>query len=76
MAQAQLVITLEDDGRISVEGPIENKIACYGLLEGARDAIQKHHAMRAAAGGGPGIAVPNAELAAQLLKRSLNGTGS
>jgi hypothetical protein len=44
MPQLQLVITLDEAGQVSVQGPIEQKIVCYGLLEVARDAIAEHHA--------------------------------
>jgi hypothetical protein len=38
----ELKITIDDSGRFSVSGPIENKMMCYGLLEMARDAIVDH----------------------------------
>jgi hypothetical protein len=37
---AQLLITLHENGQIQVEGPLENRILCYGLLECARDALR------------------------------------
>lgn len=40
--QMQLVITVEDDGRVQVSGPIDNKMVAYGLLEVARDAINDY----------------------------------
>lgn len=36
--EGQLVITLKD-GQLSVNGPIDNPVLCYGLLEAARDVI-------------------------------------
>lgn len=39
---AQLTITLNDDGTVSVTGPIDNQLACYGMLEMARDALSAH----------------------------------
>jgi hypothetical protein len=39
----QLIITLNDDGQIGVNAPLQDKVLCYGLLEVARDAIQKYH---------------------------------
>ncbi len=39
---AQLAITMDDAGRINVNGPIENRVLCYGLLEAAKDAIKSH----------------------------------
>lgn len=35
----QLLITLNDDMSVNVQGPLGNKILCYGMLEGPRDAI-------------------------------------
>ena len=46
---AQLIISLHSNGSITVSGPIENKILCYGLLEVAKDVIRDH--VPAAAGG-------------------------
>jgi hypothetical protein len=42
--RAQLTITIEDDGRINVNGPINDKLLSYGMLECARDAIKDHAA--------------------------------
>ena len=39
----ELIIRIDDAGQLSVSGPIDNKIVCYGLLEAARDAVQAHH---------------------------------
>lgn len=39
--KAQLTITLDQTGKISVSGPIDNKLLAYGLLEAARDAIKE-----------------------------------
>lgn len=41
---ATLTITLNDQGRLSVTGPIENKVLCYGLLGAARDEISSYKA--------------------------------
>ena len=40
--RARLVITIMDDGRINLEGPIGDKLYCYGVLECAKDAIRRH----------------------------------
>ena len=32
MMRQQLLITLEEDGRIQVQGPIQNKLLCYWLM--------------------------------------------
>jgi hypothetical protein len=37
--QLELTVRMDNTGRISITGPLENKILCYGLLEAARDAI-------------------------------------
>ena len=38
-----LTITLDATGNVQVNGPIENLVLFYGMLELARDAIFKHH---------------------------------
>jgi hypothetical protein len=39
----RLVIELSPDGRqVLVTGPLNNKLLCYSLLEGARDAIKDY----------------------------------
>jgi hypothetical protein len=38
--QAQLVVTIDEAGKISVTGPINDPILAYGMLECARDAIK------------------------------------
>jgi len=40
-----LTITVTD-GRLSVEGPIHDRVLCYGLLEGAKDVVRDHLATR------------------------------
>jgi hypothetical protein len=47
MAQAQLIITLEDNGTVSVSGAIENKLLCFGLLECGKEAVAMFHAEKA-----------------------------
>ena len=36
----QIVITLHDNGQLTVTGPIQNKAMAYGILELAKDAIR------------------------------------
>lgn len=36
----QLVISVDDNGRISVNGPIKDMVQAYGLLELAKDVIR------------------------------------
>jgi len=36
----KLTIILHEDGKSGVEGPLENPILCYGLLELGRQAIE------------------------------------
>ncbi len=38
----ELKITMDDAGNVGVNGPIENLILVYGLLEIARQSVQKH----------------------------------
>lgn len=39
----RLEITLNDDGTLSMSGPIDNLFQCYGLLELAKDALRSRH---------------------------------
>jgi len=39
----EMKIVLDDNGQCRVEGPIDQKIICYGLLELAKEAIHLHH---------------------------------
>jgi len=43
----ELKITVNDDRTISVSGPIDDKIYCYGLLAVAQESIAAHHARAA-----------------------------
>ena len=38
----QLVITMNAKGGVNVDGPLQNKVLCYGLLEIARQLIQEY----------------------------------
>ena len=42
--EVKLVITLNTRGNVTVEGPIANKVLCYGLLESAKDALRSYEA--------------------------------
>lgn len=42
--RAQIIITLLANGQISWSAPVHDRMACYALLEVARDEIQKAHA--------------------------------
>lgn len=39
---ATVTITLDDAGNVAVNGPIDNRLLCYGLLEVAKDTVTKH----------------------------------
>lgn len=41
---AEIHITMDDKGQIQVNGPLENKLLMYGLLETARDVVVEHNA--------------------------------
>jgi hypothetical protein len=47
MPKVELVIAMDDRGQVTVTGPIDQKLLCYGLLACARDAIADHHAVLA-----------------------------
>lgn len=57
MPRLTMTIIVEENGSISVNGPIHDKILAYGMLEGAKDAIREYIATQAK-GDGPRIAVP------------------
>lgn len=38
-----LIIQVSPDGKIQINGPIANKLLCYSMLEGARDAVHEYH---------------------------------
>ena len=40
--QAQFVIRIWDDGSLSIEGPIDDKVFAIAVLENAKDAIRNH----------------------------------
>lgn len=43
-----LTITLDQTtGQVNVNGPIDNGLLCYGLLEAAKDAIRQYAAQKA-----------------------------
>jgi hypothetical protein len=42
----ELTVTIDDLGKPSIRGPIENKLLSYGLLEVARELIHDHHAQK------------------------------
>lgn len=40
MEDIRLIVTLSEDGKVNVNGPLTDKILCYGLLEAAKDAVK------------------------------------
>jgi hypothetical protein len=38
----ELTIQMDPSGNVSINGPIDNTILCYGLLEVARDLLKNH----------------------------------
>jgi len=56
-----LVLTITFDqmsGAVNVQGPVENGIVCYGMLEAAKDAIRNFAAQRAQRAILPATAMP------------------
>lgn len=39
----QLLITMDEDQNIQLQGPVGNRALCYAMLELAKDAIRKHN---------------------------------
>ena len=63
----QLTITYDPTNRqIGVTGPIEDKTACYGILEAAKDAIREHHAKK------QGLVVASPAMAAAIERNTSN----
>ena len=40
---ATLVITFCEDGSVRADGPLNNKLLSYGLLESAKDIVRNYH---------------------------------
>ena len=40
--QARFVITIHENGALSVEGPIDDKLFALAVMENAKDAIRNH----------------------------------
>lgn len=38
----KLEIVVDDAGKVSVTGPLDQPVMCYGLLEFGRQTLQKH----------------------------------
>lgn len=38
----QMTITVNDQGQVSVTGPLDNQLAAYGLLAVAQDTLRAH----------------------------------
>ena len=38
---ASITITIDERGQINVNGPIENRMLCFGLLEIAKDVVRE-----------------------------------
>lgn len=53
MAEMRIAVIIDGEGRVSVEGPLNNKLLCYGLLQAGMDAVRAHKQ-------GPQIAVAGA----------------
>lgn len=53
-----LVIHIDDRGQVSLTGPIDNKLVCYGLLEVAKEIVADHHRQQQARLVQPSTALP------------------
>ena len=40
----EIVITVNPDGKLSIQAPLEDKVFCLGILELAKQAVIKHKA--------------------------------
>lgn len=75
--RAQIIITLNDDGSVSLTGPIEDQIMTFGLLEIARNVVTQVAATKLKEGGPsallqvpPGMKLPPDAFAARLAKKN------
>jgi hypothetical protein len=41
MNKTVLTITLSEDGRVELNGPLQDRLLCYGLLETAKEIVSK-----------------------------------
>lgn len=41
-----LTISMDEKGNIGLEGPLDRKILCYGLLASAQDMIREYNAVK------------------------------
>lgn len=39
----KIIIERTDEGQVTINGPINDKILCYGLLETAKDAVREYN---------------------------------
>ncbi len=46
MGETKLVITIDRNGVARVEGPLTNRLLCYGMLEEAREIIRTYDATK------------------------------
>jgi hypothetical protein len=46
---ATVTIAMTNSGQIKVDGPIHNKLLCYGMLKMAEEAVRDFHAAQRAA---------------------------
>jgi hypothetical protein len=54
-----LTIQVDKDGNVGIEGPIDQKLFCYGLLEVAKEMIHDYHVKKAEAKAQPAIERPS-----------------
>jgi hypothetical protein len=40
----EIKITLQDDGQVLVNGPLQDKVLCYGLFEVAKETVRSYKA--------------------------------
>lgn len=38
----KISVVIDDEGKASVEGPLHNKLVCYGLLQVGMDLVRSH----------------------------------
>lgn len=53
-----ITIGINAEGKLEVQGPINNKIKCYGFLEAAKDIVRDYEAPSPITLAPPGLKVP------------------
>ena len=54
----KMIIEVDDRGQMRLEGPLHDKLLCYGVLEAAKMAVKEHQPARVVQPIIQGISIP------------------